>query len=345
MLDPSGALSNFLELTVSSLDEAASTVSDVFELLLPVTASRPFEMALTEVVDPTHVGLPQGVARRELLLAIYNRVLESWLKPLPATIPNKARLAKERIARQIAAMVCVSCIGFAEHKQVVPSRESNAGSQGQAINRGVKRVASLSSSASKHQIGGPLHLPNSQDFYIEPDHNAPRVGALHQALDSLQKYTMVDATLPPREANRGLSEIVAHWQLEMDPAEYDYEVTTATLAGQTLIEGGASISVAEQQQREQRLERRRALEAARRMRKARQDPFVVASQPTGAYGRSTTSSQPGFLNSSYSAGLSSQPSTTQALPDATASQVEAGRFGGRPVLLSSRRKALKRKGF
>lgn len=345
MFGPSDTLSNFLELTVSSLDVAASTVSEVFELLLPVTASRPFKMALTEVIDPTHVGLAQPVARDGLLLAIYNRVLEGWLKPLPATMPNKARLAKERIARQIAAMVCVSCIGFAEHKQAIPSQESNAGSQGQATNDGAEPVASSSSSASKHQTDGSLHLPNRQNSYNESDHNASRVGALHEALDGLRKYTMVDATLPPREANRGLSEVVAHWQLEMDPAEYDYEVTTATLAGQTLIEGGASISVAEQQQREQRLERRRALEAARRMRKARQDPSVVASQPTGAYGRSTTSSQPGFLDSSHPAGLSSQASTSQALPDATASQVEAGRFGGRPVLLPSRRKSLKRKGF
>jgi len=167
---------------------------------------------------------------------------------------------------------------------------------------------------------------------------------LQTAMEGLGRYVIIRPH-DGAESNKTLVEIAAHWQLGANPAKYDFEGMTARVTGRTLIGGSRSLSAAESGMRQQRLERRQALEAIRAARRAARQSALASSQPAGLPGRDVMSSQPRAVDI-RTFGQSSQINSSQSQSAAVASQVVAGRFGGRPsAAIGLNKKAFKRKGF
>ena len=277
----------------------------------------------------------------------YDKLLQSWISPLAPSVPGKVRIGIEKRLRKIVAQLCFASLGvrlgpgrggsnqndgqdavdlakltlpvrerettsgYSERGQG-KSRETSAspqpippGSQGEGLMRG---SALLESSLPTPGRTPSLHSRSSissQDRRYNP------------ACERLRSLTSLTAQ-PPLSAS--MTNLLSHWTVGMDPANYDWDATRRALATASDTEGaGDEVEV----KRRQRMERR--------SKRQRQDTVGTSSQPQAP---STWDSQPEPAQATQG---SSQ--ITEKLMFSM-SQVEPGRYGSRQVTAA---KATKRR--
>jgi len=123
---------------------------------------------------------------------------------------------------------------------------------------------------------------------------AQRMESISNAVQRLQSLTIVDT--PPTSQSNISALILNHWQLDTDPASYDYDVKTAEQAGTINLEGSAMTGDAVQQQKrkqqkdQERLGKRQKV--ADRLATSQMSQMSQRSQDTVQTSMPTISSQP-----------------------------------------------------
>lgn len=317
-----------VEIIVHDMDKASGALAR-FLPSSPVAVSLSSRVLVAPLGGNKHLTLDVLRPDRLTLFPLYSRLLGEWLKPLPDQLFTQGRLIREKLARQVAVMLLASSVGVRSNGASITQRFSHDPSQGQS-----NEPRTTSSNMDT--------VNNEHDEEVVNRHT--NHDALRAAIEGLGRYAVIQPA-DEGKSNQTLGNIAAHWQLGSDPAKYNYEDTAARLTGRTLIGGSRSISAAENDRRQRRLGKRQALEAIRASRKAARQSVLAFSQPADVPGRDMTSSQPRAVDV-RAFGQLLQLSSSQSQPAAVASQVVAGRFGGRPsAAVGAHRKASKRKGF
>lgn len=319
-------MESFDIIDVPDVDEASAKVQQLFALQ-GASVLRP-------IASQQVLRLPGG--EQPLITNLYDILLEGWIAPLPSQTAVPVRQVKERLARRIAAEITFASAQLCPREEERPAAGSND-------------PASLLVLPSKPLEALPSSLPTPPQSSVPPSSPLFSENPLSDAGDPLarlRRHLVVDddSSLTPITLLPSVSELLSHWQPGTDPSTYDWEATERTIRPDALDEENQELREKERRRKERRDKRQR-----------REDELMRA--------KTQTSSQPAFLQPTFprsspgpilgSMAASSQvpiptssqmPSTLHSqgvrfggfggfggmnsmLPQ---SQVEPGKFGGRP---------------
>lgn len=244
------------------------------------------------------------------LPSVYRSLIDAWLGSLPTWVPGRTRLDKEKLARHIAASLCLASTSVQSR---LPKDLMSAASNTQSISRPSQDYYQSSSFS---------------DMSTKPTRQTDTASLVDSAIARLRRYTSIKD--PPTKVNESTSKILSHWTPGADPSKYDHAAATASQTGIEAIAGSAM--TAEQRDKNRRRLERILLREQRAAKRPRRDPL-------GAYGesqvsvfddRGVVSSQQQYRAPEVSSQAPAAVSSLQAVDGIMASQVEPGRFGGRP---------------
>jgi RNA polymerase I-specific transcription initiation factor RRN6 len=335
-----------MELDIPDVDEASASLQQLLH-----------DEGRDEAVEIRHIAAAQllhlGTDEQPSITSLYDSMLETWIAPLTAEVPRRVRKHKERLARRIAAevMLASTCILHHESHTTIVESQSQP-SQDSGISMPILSSQPLPGSSSQWMSSQPVSSPLvslSQPQPSLPPISNPQTQMSSQSLppprhdfaDPLARLSKhlkfredATSTLPiPENVNK----LLAHWQPGVDPRLYDWRAfERADRVDET----------DEPSQKELEKARKRK---ARRERKQRRENELMQSQPSSqpftfvqppVFPRSSPGPRLGPIGSSSQA--PSQPFVFVPLPGTGAqsqqgfgpfvaqSQVEPGKFGGRP---------------
>ena len=329
------ALGHILEvfdcvIDVSDIDEASSKLDELF------AADYAADSQLLRRIASAHV-MNSPASEEASATSLYDKMLEDWIATLPAEIPIAVRQAKERLARRIATEVTLAS------SRLKPKEEDDLALRPDVLSN---KTTSLPILPSKPAHPFPLSLPTPPQSSVPPssplfaEYPQPSVS---DPLSRLRWHLVINEESPmtPTIIPPSVSELLSHWQPGTDPNTYDWEATERVLQPETPDETSQEMRERERKKKERREKRQR-----------REDELLRA--------KSQTSSQPGFTQPAFPrsspgpifGGMASssqvpvpmssqQPIQSQSQGGAFGgfggvnsmvpqSQVEPGRFGGRP---------------
>lgn len=291
------------------------------------------------------LGLESGKASEDSipdLSNIYDKLIDLWVTSLPQRTPGPARIAKERLVRNVAAQLCLSSIAVSTRNKSAPLAEAVPAGPQEALRltlpvRGGRPPPSpagplFSSQASQdHGFGQGPSLP-STPAPSEPTALAGEPPAEDPATARLRGYAVSVRSQQPLGAAR--SAILAHWPSApgADPATYVWQPEQgAAEADEDSDEEAVERRAREEQRRRRRMERF--------LKRKRVSAVGVASQPVMS---TVGGSQPDYRIQSHT------QTQTQATQVASSSQVVgvempmtqpiAGAHGSRAVLGKKKRR-------
>lgn len=340
------------ELTISDLDSATAQIAHL-TTMAPVPRSQlPGEMDdndySTRVVLRPIEGTP-GAS----IAPLYDTIVSDWITPLPSKVPGRIRLAKEQLARRLAAD-----LALASHVFCVEDLEEQPESQQDAKPLQESQSWDLPMHLASSQLYNPLQSQSQSVLPTPSPTGTPSVTTASSRattfssaeVSNLMKFTTF--TKPtPSALPRSLSKLLSHWTPGTDPSTYDWIATSRSISQRTREEEADSQLTEKQRARAHR----KAERYLRRQRKEHEvsqmqmlassqmpELVVSASQPqpasarkpvaaaaAGSYsqGRQPPPAFGGMLSSSQHMGPS-QGAPSQAVP---------GRFGGRPPVKKKRK--------
>lgn len=281
-------------------------------------------------LDPEHGDLSMS--------AIYDSMVKDWITSLPANVPGRTRLAKEQLVRRAAAEVALASrvIRIEDTvQQPLPEPKPSHQSWELPVRGGALPSSSQTLPPSSQYLDSSSQLQSQQSLLPTPSPSAtPSVttGSSHPStfaapeITRLSRYTTFSKPAPSA-LPRSLTNILSHWTLGADPANYDWLSTSRRIAQREdeTDEAMTEKERARMQRRAERHMRRQRREAAAsqaaQLASSQAPEIVSASQPLQVPVGKTESQPYGVAGSSQSLGLSQLP----------ASQVVPGRFGGRPA--------------
>lgn len=320
-------MEDFDALDVADIDEASAkfrqlAASQGTTILRPIAAQSTLRLPGNE---------QPSIAR------LYDTILEDWIAPLPTQTPVPVRQAKERLARRVAAEVTLASTKLQPKEEEHPPTRSSA-------------PASLPVLPSK-----PVD-PSSSSLPTPPQSSVPPSSPLFpetlrsntsDPLSRLRKHLKIDdnSSRTPTILPPSVSELLSHWQLGTDPSTYDWEAT------ERAIRPDANDEESQEQREEERKKRERRERRQRREDERLRAKTLASSQSTFA--------QPAFPRSSPGPTIGGMaPSSQVPVPTSSQmpslvhnrggsqggvfggfgginsmvpqSQVEPGKFGGRP---------------
>lgn len=272
------------------------------------------EQASTNPIDliasPDHLKIGDWSDETYSLASIYDRMVNRWVSPLNDSIPGRTRLAKEQLARSLAAQVYLSSFRYLPApkptassvpvSQISQSTEvPDLGHQSQASSRASSTERGSSSRASSTEPG-----PSSRASSAErgPD-------MVQAALAHLRQYTTINPPTapgsqtpsllnpegaPPDPLPKSMARVLGTWELGANPDSHDWKAATnpSDSDSDTASDHPASIRA--------RLARKRQ-KAKDQRRRERED--TAASTQTAASSRAPTIA----LSQDVSRAASSQP--------------------------------------
>ena len=275
-----------------------------------------------------------GIRDTAELASIHESLMQIWIVPLSRRIPDRVRIASERLFRDLAGQ-----IGLASHAMHIDSRRTGEEdeNQSESLDSGVpfelpvrRRISATNLGKGKERAdvvssAPPASSQMSEDAGIMPP---PAVAPLPtpEPTPSLRSRSSVSSLVPGSvdpmiERLRGyanltpipalpakLSNMLGHWQIRVDPAESDWQATQQAAATEDESENESQT----------RLRRR----AEKQRKRQREDSVGPSSQPMR---NPLGGSQPHQGQDTRDRHSSSQQ-TEKAV---TMSQVEPGKFGGR----------------
>jgi RNA polymerase I-specific transcription initiation factor RRN6 len=343
---PMGTLLEFaaMKLDVSDVDEASLALQDLLD-------SQPQGDATVEARQIASNRLLH-VAEGELpsISGLYDSILQSWVAPLPPHVSRGVRQQKERLARRIAAEVTSASIRVLENDMQGVVAES----QPEVILDGGIAMPILPSLpvSSQWTSSQPLPTPPSSQSQFQPasqsfsslsQASSFTISTLADPLMRLRKHlSFNEKTVPQEVMPDSVSRLLSQWQPGADPRAYDWN--TAERA--TRIEADEEID-------QQQLDKARRRKERREKRQRREDelaqvqpsnqPFVQpSSQPFTFVKPAIPRSSPGPMLPPSSQAMGQHTTSHVPLPGASSqsqwfgsfpliqSQVEPGKFGGRP---------------
>lgn len=336
------------QIVVGDLEEATAAFQSLSVEGKDIEASQsqgtqepPTGVSVAKLADGVVLGLPvQGSSDWDPTM-VYNDIIEHWLTPLSQQVPGRVRLAKEQLARRVAADVCLASYALIPPK----TASSQDGTQESAKMQDTQRSGVLGSSQlSGFPTPSPTATPSLATATSLSSHPSTLVAP---EFARLQRYTTFStASATPAHLPKALANKLANWSLGGDPDAYDW------LATQRQQEEEAEMEDEGLTEKERARLKRRAEKHLKRQRRetaraqmmelaSSQAPEVMsASQPAVALQRSQIPDTGGMaMAASQGVALasSSQPTQSQVL-NIFASQVEPGRFGGRPKPPKKKRK-------
>ncbi|KAI9771255.1 MAG: hypothetical protein M1840_002225 [Geoglossum simile] len=268
-------LRQFLDVLKSSRDEEPEMIPTI-KVLVPYSFFKfPFQtIAVREQQAYTDLNSLSG---------LYDRLIDTWVASLPGSASGRTRLAKERIARRVAAELYLSSIGIAledsERRREVDSSERaepegqsiempirpRGGSQG-VIGKGKGKeerepLSSLQHSTRDRSLGLEARQVGSSDYtpshYSYPSSSPGGSGTEDASCTRLRAYTQLT---PQPSLLPAMSSILAHWKVGSDPSSYSWNATRAALAeddGDKELTSGGDEILRHRIKREKRLKRQR----------------------------------------------------------------------------------------
>ena len=316
--DVNPRIENLDTIDVSDVDAASAK----FQQLATSQGNNAFQVIAAQPV--MHVPGNEQLS----ITNLYDTILEDWIAPLPAETPVPVRQAKERLARRVAAEVALAStqLRLKEEEQHPTSLLSLPSKPADLLH---------SSFPTPPQSSMP---PSSPLF---PEALQPRTS---DPLSRLRRHLRISADSPTTPLPPSVSELLSHWQPGTDPSTYDWEATERAIRPDTDDEEIQEQREEERKKKERR-ERRQRREDERLRAKTQASSQATFTQP--AYPRSspgptfggmaassqvpvpTSSQMPTHIHSQGGAyggfgGFSGMNSMVSQ------SQVEPGKFGGRP---------------
>ena len=304
---------------------------------------RPLTVS-TILTPKLHAGL--GFHDTAELSTIYQDLIQACIVPMSRQIPSRVRIGLEKLLRDLAGQFCLA--SYAVHIDLMKKRTEEEDrpedlEAGAPFVLPVRRRASVSSSgkgkerldavsspppASSHMSEDTGFMPASSLAALPTPEPTPSLRS-RSSISSLagsegpasQRLRAYASLLPVSALPLKVSDNVGQWQLDGDPAMYDYEATQ-----QVTVTEAASEDVSQKKER-QRAEKRR-----KRQRESTVGP--PSSPPRKKLG----GSQPEDTQDL-------QCSSQQTEKAVTMSQIEPGRFGGRHVKSKKMKGKAKPAGF
>ncbi|KAJ4368162.1 hypothetical protein N0V83_006518 [Neocucurbitaria cava] len=320
------------KINVPDVDKASENLQQLFASGNGANFTEVQRIASVRILD-----LPE--VEESTLLDLYDIILQTWIASLPPDVPTRIRQQKERLVRRVAAEILLSSfrIRQIQHEEP-PTRLQQGPSQDSSISLPVlpsKPMEGDYTSSQLWQSSQPLptpphsSVPSSSQPASSPPPSPFEPAAPSDPLARLSKHLKVkDSPLIPTILPPSVTELLAHWQPGADPRAYDWNATERALQPE-------DVDTTSQEQRE----KARRKKERRERKQQREDELMkskAASQPL-VFPRSSPG--PTFASSSQ---VPTQSSSQVPLPRggfrgpggldilAPMSQVEPGRFGGRP---------------
>jgi hypothetical protein len=337
---------------VGELAEASEVLQDLLSLSRPGPVPDEPGLAVKQLMVPAWASAMDIPSQELNFERIYTHIIDHQLAPLANEIPSRLRLAREKLARTIAAELILSN----SRLELVDSPEE---SQEQEDEQGAQYSLPFhpQTSGKGKERATNAHPPSSQLSNIlssqpmpTPSHSASRAvsvmsrtstsslpsTAAQKILSRLSRHVSIDlSTTRSNWAARPMT-LLSHWDIGVDPASYSY---------------GAKLSEIEKQRQEESMTDKQRLKARekaeRRLRRQRKEvekaerarfgvgssqPVVMSSQRGSQYGGSQYGSQYG--------GISSEPLLSS--PPPMMSQISVGSSQAPPVVGSSQNPGLGR---
>ena len=315
---------------VLDVDDASAKLNE-----LSIEGSKRDDIELRRIVSASALHwIDNG---EPTISSLYDAVLLHWIAPLPLEVPVQLRQHKERLARRIAAEVMlasfrISYAGDMSHLRSAPSQDNeivlpilpSASQEGSELPSAPQWSSQFPAMPSSSAIPSsqPPSSPLISDF-------TPPAAAFDPLL-RLRRHLAVQEDSPDTAVPQGVTRLLSPWQLGADPHEYNWDTTESALKPSTETD---KISYAERERERRRKERRE--------RRQRRENELM---------RAKTVTQPSYPRSSPGPMLGDVPSSSQAITQVSSqvhsghgfggpggfvsmmplSQVEPGRFGGRP---------------
>lgn len=314
---------------VHDVDEGSARVGQLFAdddtqstySLRPIAAARVLSLPRTE---------------QTCVASLYDIILQDWIAPLPAEVSVPVRQAKERLARRIAAEVTLASaqLKFKDDEQ---------------LDIATNQSLSLPILPPKPADALPPPLPTPPQSSVPP--SSPLLADFVPPLRSdplsrLRKYLAITdgASMTPTVLPPSVSELLTHWQPGTDPNTYDWEATERALGPDAPDEESQELRERERKRKERRDKRQRREDELMRTKTQTSSqavlsqPAVPRSSPGPSFGGMAASSQVPIPTSSQTlsqvqsqaggfGGFGGIGGVRSMVPQ---SQVEPGRFGGRP---------------
>jgi RNA polymerase I-specific transcription initiation factor RRN6 len=294
-----------------------------------------------------------GRDEQSTIAALYDRMLETWIAPLPAEVSRRVRKHKERLARRIAAEVMLASARVLHREPQTTLVESQLQpSQDSSISMPILSSQPLPGSSSQWMSSQPqssLPLSSSQPSFPPastpissqtPMSSQPLPPPNHTIADPLARLSKhlkfkedAPSTGPPPE---NVKNLLAHWQPGADPGLYDWRASERTDRVEEIDEPSRK-ELEKARRRKARREKKQKRENELMQSQPSSQPFAVVQPPV--FPRSSPGPLPGIMGSSQAP---SRPFAYVPLPGTglqtqqgfgpfvAQSQVEPGKFGGRP---------------
>lgn len=327
--------------SVGDLDEATAQFRQLLldgqnsENALPGELDDPPKAKPTSLAVARVLGLPTGMDPQPDLMAAYDSIMNQWLAPLSQRVAGRVRLAKEQLARRVAAEVCLASCGL-KRPWIDPSHENPYGSAE------LPETQQSSFLGSSQSYGGfptpsPTATPSLTTMTSLSSH--PSTMASPEYLRLQQYATFSSDKTAPAPLLKKLAKLLGHWSIGGNPDEYDW-LSVQRQQEKEAEEDDEDLTPRQRARLKKRAERhlrkqRRETEKAASMNLASsQAPAIFsASQPSSVLRRRAPIAPP----ITPAAGAASQGALLLSGPQATqsqthtfpTSQVVPGRFGGR----------------
>ncbi|GAB7350917.1 hypothetical protein MBLNU459_g1429t1 [Dothideomycetes sp. NU459] len=335
-------------IVVGDLDEATLAFQKLSveghgdgHLQYQTTHKGPADVRIEKLADGAVLGLPVlGSADWDPTL-VYNDMIENWLAPLSQRVPGRVRLAKEQLARRVAADLCLASYAFVRAKDAAYEDET----QGIAGTQDTLQSDFLGSSqVSSFPTPSPTATPSLTTATSLSSHPSTLVAPEYARLQRYTTFSAADSA--PAPLPKLLASKLAHWSLGGNPDEYDWIATQRQQEEMAELEdeGLTAKQRARLKRRAEKHLRRQRRETARAETMdlaSSQAPEIMSSvRPATALQKQRSGNGAGMSRAAsqvFALASSSQPAQSQAA-EPPASQIEPGRFGGRAKPPKKKRK-------
>jgi RNA polymerase I-specific transcription initiation factor RRN6 len=328
--DAARALQRFEDLIQDTVIKAAEDEDEALERRLVL---KRIPMLGTSSGDKAH---------ETSLRDIYNKIVTTWISPLAPEISGRTRVAKDQLARNMAAELMLSSLVLGTQGPTDgEAAEPEVPAQGYKFElpvRGVPPVLEpFSSQLHSSQLPSSAVLPTPSPTATPSVTTASSGASTYAApeIDRLRRYA--NFTKPaPAALPRALNNVLAHWEPGTDLATYDWLSTSRRLARQD-EEADEELSERDRLRMQKRAQRhlrrqRKEAEASQALRLASSqvpELFSASQQPVV---RAAESQRP--LAAAATAVASSSQSIAPAVP---ASQPVSGRYAIRQPVKKKRK--------
>ncbi|KAM0723116.1 hypothetical protein Q7P37_001316 [Cladosporium fusiforme] len=339
------------ELTIQDMDAASAQMGQL--TVMSPSLHRPEEQnddAVTHSMKFTLTCVPCWQSSKlpaNSFTGVYDSIVSHWISPLSASVPGRVRLAKEQLARRLAADITLASHVLQPEEIAEPAETQQDGkpeTQSHSWELPVRGAEASQASQFSNTLASQSALPTPSPTGTPSVTTASSRNSAFSSAEvaRLRKYAVFNKPAPS-SLPRSLNKILSHWTPGTDPATYDWISTSRKITQQTQEEEADSQLTEKQRSRlhrkaERHIRRQRKEAAASQQQHlaSSQMPELVvsASQPHTTGGRSESQRLP-VPGTSFGGMVGS----SQSIAPIAASQAVAGRFGGgvRPPVKKKRK--------